>query len=163
MTLKRAPRSAQLVELLGDGISNGTAHTAADNCNLFQSFHMGRNTQRAYKIVNAVTLVQAVQLFGSCTDNLEDNGHQTGLPVIIGNRQGNPLAVFVHTQNNELSGLCFFCNQRGLHFHEGHGGVQFLLFNDLIHESFLRFAVSLPENREGNRLKIRLTQDAAGL
>ena len=83
--------------------------------------------------MQAVALLQMIQLFGGSADNLEYNGDCAAFTVVVRYCQGNPFAVFVYAEDDELTRLRFFGNQRSLDVHESHCGIQFSLFQDFIH------------------------------
>ena len=58
-----------------------------------------------------------IELFRRSAHNLENNGHSTFLAVIIRYRKGNTFSVFVHTQNDELSGKSFSRDERSVDYH----------------------------------------------
>ena len=125
--------AALLVQLLGDGQSDGAAHAAADDADLLQALHLGGAAQRAHKIVDALAHLQAVQLHGGAAHDLEDDIHGALLAVVTGHGQGDALAVLKRAHNDKLARLCLFGNERGFNDHLCHGGVQRDLFSDLIH------------------------------
>ena len=85
--------AAHFMQLLGDGESNGAAHAAAHNCHLLQAGGMRGDAQGANKVMNVVTLIQVVQLDGGTANDLEDDGDGALLAIVIGDGQGDPLAV----------------------------------------------------------------------
>ena len=142
--------TALIVQFLGNGQGNGAAHAAADHAHLLQAFHLGGTAQRAHKVVDAVAHVQAVQLHGGAADDLEDDLHGTGLAVVTGDREGDALAVLKRADNDELTRLCLFGDQRGFNDHLCHGGVQRDLFSDLIHR-VCSFMLTFPSPRTKTR------------
>ena len=125
--------AALLVQLTGDGQSDGAAHAAADHADLFQALHLCGAAQGAHKIVDALAHLEAVQLHGGAAHDLENDIHSACLAVITGHGQGDALAVLKRAHNDKLARLCFFGNERGFNDHLCHGGVQRDFLSDLIH------------------------------
>jgi len=123
------------MELLEHGIGDGAAHAAPDHADLLLSFRLRRLAQRAHKILQAVPLVQAAQLFRRSSRCLHDDAHRSLFPVIVMDRQRNPLPVFIHPQNDELSRLRLPCYQRRLYLIQNDGRLQRLFPYDSIHSS----------------------------
>ena len=125
--------TALLVQLAGNGQSDGAADAAAHDTDLLQALGLGGAAQRADEVVDAVACVQAVQLHGGTADDLEDDVHGALFAVVTGHGQGDALAVLERAHNDELARLCLFGNERGFNDHLRHGGVQRDFFCDLVH------------------------------
>ena len=124
---------AELMQLLCDGERDGAADAAADDGDLFQTVHMRRLAQGADEIVNILALVEVVEPLRRSADDLEDDGNGALFPVEIGDREGDALPFLVHAQDDELPRLCLSGDEGRIHFHQRDGGVEFLLFNNFIH------------------------------
>ena len=121
------------MKLLRYGKRDGAADAAADHADLFEAFRFGRSAERPDEIGQAVAHLFMVEFFRSCADDLEYNRDGALFAVVIHNREGNTFSVFVHTQNDKLSGQCFLCDKRSVHFHQSDRRVQRLLFDNPIH------------------------------
>ena len=128
---------ALLVELFRHRVSDGAAHAAADDGYLLQALCFRGAAQGAHKVLQAVALLQVVQLFRGGAHDLENNGHGAALPVEVRHSQGDAFALFVHPQDDELPRLRLFGNERRLNVHPGHGGVEHLFFYNSVHRSKL--------------------------
>ena len=64
--------SAQVVELLCDGVCDSAAHAAAYYSDLLQTFSVARNAEGSYEVVNELALFEVVQLFSRSAHDLED-------------------------------------------------------------------------------------------
>ena len=142
--------TALIVQFLGNGQCNGTAHAAAHNAHLLQTLGLGGAAQRADKIVDTIACVQAVQLHGGTAHDLENDIHSALFAVVTGHSQGDALTVLKRTYNDELTRLCLFGDQRGFNDHLCHGGVQRDLFSDLIHR-VCSFMLTFPSPRTKTR------------
>ena len=125
--------TALLVQLPGDGQSDGAAHAAADDADLLQALGLGGAAQRADEIVDALAHLKAVQLHRGTTDDLEDDVHGALLPVVACDGEGDTLAVLERAHNDKLARLCLFGNEGGFNDHLCNGGVERHLFRDLVH------------------------------
>ena len=80
--------------------------------------------------MHGLALFEGVELHGTCTDDLENDGDSAGLTVKAGNGQGDTLGVLLSTDNDKLAGLCLLGNERRMDPEFGHGGVQLPPFDD---------------------------------
>ncbi len=124
---------AGLLKGPGSGQGDGAAHAAADHAHSLLALDLGGTAQGAHKVLDVVALVQSAQGLGGEAHLLENDGNGALLPVIAGNGQGDPLAHLVDAENDELTGLGLPGNEGGFDVHEGDGGIQLFLANDLIH------------------------------
>ena len=141
--------TALLVQLTGNGQSDGAAYAAAHDTYLLQAFHLGGAAQRAYKVVDTLAHLQAVQLHRGTAHDLENDIHSALFAVVTGHGQGDALAVLKRAHNDKLARLCLFGDQRGFNDHLRHGGIQRDFFSDLIHcvcSFMLAFPISAHEN-----------------
>ena len=122
-----------LVQCLGSGVGNGTAHAAADDSGLPDAGEIGGSPQRTHKVQDAVPGLQTAQQIGGQAHLLEDDGDSACFGIGIGNGERHPLAVFIDAEDDELTGPCFFCNERCLDLHQGHLLVEVLFICDPIH------------------------------
>ncbi len=67
------------------------------------------------------------------TDYLENDGHRALLPVIITDRQRNPLPFIIHADDHKLPGQTIFCNPLCTHDHLKDRVIQLLLFKNFKH------------------------------
>ena len=141
--------AADAVKLLCNRVCNGTANSAAHNCNLFESLCMGSSAERSRKILKAVALIHMIELLCCSADDLEYNGNSTLFPVIIGNCKGDPFAVFICSENNELTGLCLCGNSRCFNVHKSNRRIQRLFSDNFIHCT-LSFRVKYKSNTAEN-------------
>ena len=125
--------TALLVQLAGNGQSDGAADAAAHDTDLLQALGLGGAAQRADKIVDTIACIQAVQFHGGTAHDLENDIHSALFAVVTGHGQGDALAVLERAHNDELARLCLFGNERGFNDHLRHGGVQRDFFCDLVH------------------------------
>ena len=125
--------AAKLVEFAGNGQSNRTANTAADDAHLFHSVRLSRLAQRTDEVGDVVAFLLAVQLLCSCSNDLEDNIHRSGIPVISGDGERNTLSLLIHAKNNKLSRLCLAGNEGRLDGHMDYRRVQDSFLQNFIH------------------------------
>ncbi len=135
--------ATHLVQLLRDGHGDGAAHAAADDTDLFESVQLGRLAERAGKIGERIARLECVELTRRRADDLKDNANRAALRVGAGDRQRNALAVACGAQNNELSRLRFFGDQRRFDLHQGDIAAQRPFFHDFIHKHPPRTAASI--------------------
>ena len=70
-------------------------------------------------------------------DGLDDDGHRTLFPVVVMDRNGDTLTLFVHTQDDELARLRLSGDHGRFDLVQDHGGLQRFFSNDAIHTSRL--------------------------
>ena len=102
---------AVIMELLQHGIGNGAAHTAADHADLLLALGLGSLAQGAHEVLQAVALVQALQLLSGGTHGLDDDGDCALLRVVVIDGDGNTLTHLIHAQDDELTRLSFLGDQ----------------------------------------------------
>ena len=119
------------------------ADTAADDADLLQAFGLGRRAERADKVVEAIALILVIQQLGRAADDLEDDRHGSLFAIVARNGERNALAILIHAQDDELTGLRFLCDQRRFDVHQRDGGVENFFTHDFIHgvKSFLLFFI----------------------
>ena len=123
------------MQSLGLGISDGAAGAAADDGGLLVAFQLRGLSQRADKIHQIAARFLLVQQKGALAHFLINNGHRSGLPVVIGNGQGNPFPGFVDPEDDKLSGHRLAGDKRSLDDHPGHGWIQGLFLYNFKHNS----------------------------
>ena len=102
------------IEALAHGVADGAADAAADDADALLSADLGGFAHGADKVGKAVADFHQLQHTGGLADGLDHDGNGTGLAVVIGNGQGNALAVLIQTQDDELAGQALLGDQRGL-------------------------------------------------
>ncbi len=112
---------------------NGASYAAPHNGNLFQALCLCCISQRSDKIRQGISFFFLIQSFGGAADDLIDDGNRSLFPVVTGNGKRDPLPVLIHSQNDELTWLRLFCNERGFDLHPADCGVQFFFFTNLEH------------------------------
>ena len=117
----------------GNRVGDGTTDAAADNGNLLQPLGLCRLAERTDKIMQTVALVEVVQSFGCSADDLINDGNRALFAVIVGNGERDSFARIVNTENDELTGKCFFCNKGSLDLHERNGRIQIFFSYDFVH------------------------------
>ena len=127
------------VQLLSHGQSDGAANAAANNGDLLLTGSLGCVAQGANEVLQVVALFLGVQLDGSSADNLENDGDSALLTVKTGDGQRDALAILIHTQDDELTGLSLLGDQGSLDLQQGDGGVQGLFRYDAIHKTYQSF------------------------
>ena len=124
---------AAIVEFLQHGISDGATNAAAHHADLLLTLGLGRLTQRANEVLQVIALLLVAQLLGGGTDSLDDDGHRALLAVIVVNGDGDTLAVLIHTQDDELTGLRLLRHHGSLDLVEDHSGFQSFFCHNAIH------------------------------
>ena len=143
-----------VVELLQHGIRDGAADTAAHHADLLLALGLGGLAQGAHKVLEAVALFHAAQLFRGGAHGLDDDGDGALLRVIVVDRYGDSLAVLIHAQDDELARLGLLGDQGCLDLIQGDGGTEGLFSHDTIHsvpsfpnDRILVFAAMYPSAR----------------
>ena len=126
--------NAQLVHLLGNGVGNGAAHAAADHADLLQAVHLGGLAQRTHKVGDIVSLLHGVEHSCGASGSLYHNGDSAFFPVPAGDGDGDALALFIQTEDHELTRLGVTRHQRGLDLEEADGFC-------LVQESFAYYLI----------------------
>ena len=98
------------MHLLGNGVCDGAAHTAAHDADLLQAFHLRGLAQRAGNVGNIVALLHGVQHFGGAAGGLHHDGDGALFPVIAGNGHGDALALLIQAEDHELTGPGVACD-----------------------------------------------------
>ena len=124
----RVNLTALLKQLLCNGICYGTAHAAAYDRHLLQSFGFGSLAQRSYEVVQALAFIEAIELLCSRSDNLIDYRDRAFFSIVIRNCKRYSFSVGIHSEYYELSGLCLFCYQRSVYLHQCHCRIKALFF-----------------------------------
>ena len=124
---------AVVVELFQYGIGDRAAHAAADYADFVLSGGFRGLAQRSDEILKTVALAHGLEFFRRGSGCLDNNGDSTLFRIIAVDGDRNAFAALVHAQNDELSGLCLFGNQRRLDLIERDGGAQFLFPHDFVH------------------------------
>ena len=124
---------AVIVEFLQDGIGNGTAHAAADHADLLLTLGLGGLAQGAHEVLQAVALVQALQLLSGGTHGLDDDGDCALFGVVVIDGDGNTFTHLIHTQDDELTRLSLLGDQRRLDLIQSHSRPEFLFSHDTKH------------------------------
>ena len=125
------------MELLQHGVGDGAAYAAADDTDLLLALRLGGAAQGTHEIVETVALLLVAQLLGGGAHGLDDNGHGALLAVIVVDRNGDALALLIHTQDNELARLRLLGDHRRFDLVQDHSGLQRFFSNDAIHTSRL--------------------------
>ena len=138
--------TSKIVKLLGDRVSNRTAYAAAYDCNLLQTFRVRGSAERAYEILDKVAFHLVVQLLRRGSNDLENNGNNTGLAVEVSDCQRDSLSIFVYAKNNKLTGFCLAGHMRGLDVQQSDCRVELSSSYNLVHvrHTFLCIFVLLP-------------------
>ena len=131
-----------LMQCLGHGQRNGTADAAADHTDVLQALNLGGLAQRADEVMHGLALLEGVQLHGTGTHNLEDDGHSARITVIARDGQGDSLGVLLGADNDKLAGLRLFGDERRMNPKLGYGGVELPPF-DNSKQSDLSFSLFL--------------------
>ena len=113
---------------------------AAHHSNLFQSLGVAGNSERSYKILNVIALVEVIQLFGSRADYLKDNGYSAFFAVKIRNGERYSLAVRVNAQYNELPRLRFRGDHGSVHLHQRYGRIEHFFGNNFVHKKITPYS-----------------------
>ena len=107
-----------------------------------------------HKVLEAVALFHAAQLFRGGAHGLDDDGDGALLRVIVVDRYGDSLAVLIHAQDDELARLGLLGDQGCLDLIQGDGGTEGLFSHDTIHsvpsfpnDRILVFAAMYPSTR----------------
>ena len=130
---------AAVVELLQNGVGDGTADTAADDADLLLALGLGRTAERADKVLKELAFGLVSELFGGGADRLYDDGDGALLPIVVVDGDGDSFTVFIDAQDDKLAGLGLLRYHRRLDLVESHGGLERFFFHDAIHERFLLF------------------------
>ena len=130
---------AAVVELLQNGVGDGTADTAADDADLLLALGLGRTAERADKVLKELAFGLVSELFGGGADRLYDDGDGALLPIVVVDGDGDSFTVFIDAQDDKLTGLGLLRYHRRLDLVESHGGLERFFFHDAIHERFLLF------------------------
>ena len=126
------------MELFQNRVGNGAAHAAADDADLFLALGLGGFAQGAHKVLEAVALAQVGELFRGGAHRLDNDGDGAFFRVIGVDGNGDPLALFVHPEDDELSRLGLLGDQRSLDLIQGDGGAKGFFSNNFVHSaSFL--------------------------
>ena len=105
---------ARFPHALGHRVADGAAHAAAYHAHAFLMADLGGLAHRSHKVGQFVAGLHEFQHFRRLAHRLDHDGDGAGFPVIVGDGQGDALAVLVQTQDDELSGQALFGDQRGL-------------------------------------------------
>ena len=124
------------MQLLCYGQSDSAADAAADDADVLETLKMGGNAEGTDEVLNVLTYLLVVELFGSCADNLENDPYGACLAVIVSDGKGDTLAVSINAQDDELTGLGLGRNEGSFNVHHRYGGVEFFLCYDFVHFCF---------------------------
>ena len=122
------------MKLFGDRESDGAADSAADDADLLQSLDIGSRSERSDEVLDVFAGFLMVELQGGSADDLEYDFNRSRFAVISRYRQRDALAFFVHSQYDELTGLCLCRDERRLNVHHCDGRVQRLFVYYSVHK-----------------------------
>ena len=128
-----------VVELLQHGIGDGAADAAADDADLLLAGGLGGLAQGTHEVLEAVAFLEVVHLLGGGAHDLGDDADRALLRVIVMDGQGDPLAVLIHTEDDELARLRLLGHQGSLDLKEDHRGLQGFLSHNAKHPFFTSF------------------------
>ena len=130
---------AAIVELLENGVSDRAADAAADHTDLLLALGLGGLAERTDEVLDRLALGFVAELFRGRADGLDNDGDRALLAVVIVDGDGDALAVFIHTQNDELTGLRLLRHHRRLDLVQDHRRFQGFFSYDFVHavSSFL--------------------------
>ena len=125
--------SAQVVELLCDGVCDSAAHAAAYYSDFLQTFSVARNAEGSYEVVNELALFEVVQLFSRSAHDLEDDRDSALFSVKVRDSQRDSLSLCVNSEDYELSRFSLLGDHRSVNFHKSNCGVEDFLGKNLVH------------------------------
>ena len=83
--------------------------------------------------MQAVALLLVAELFRGGAHGLHDDGHGALFPIIVVDGDGDTLAVFIHTQDDELTRLRLPGHHGRLDLIQDHGRLQGCFRNNAVH------------------------------
>ena len=100
-------------------------------------FDLAGVPQRPDKVGHAVSNLKRAQLHGGLADLLKDQGHGPLLPIIVGDGQRDPFALFVNAHNDKLARLCLACHLGRVNHQELVDLAQDDFIKDFVHPDIL--------------------------
>ena len=83
------------MELLCNRVSDSAAHSAAYNSDLLKALCLCSSANRTYEVLQAIALIEMVELFCSSANYLENDSYRTALAVEISDSEWYTLAVSI--------------------------------------------------------------------
>ena len=96
---------ARLLHGLGGRVGDRRPHAAADHDDRTVSLDVRWLAERPHQVKDRIPGLHHVQKLGRLADPLDDDRDGASLGIRVGDRERNPLAMRVQSQDDELAGL----------------------------------------------------------